>query len=764
MKLSLAWIFDHLDADYTSVNVADLVNRFNKSIAEIETYEKITTHADSFFLAQAQKISASEITLLCPELKKTVTISARSDAAVNNLFLIKKEDDSYRWVTLADVGSSKEGLLPALIVEESLHGGSWRKNFEKHDYIIHLDNKSINHRPDLWGHRGIAREVATLLNLTLNPLDTLIKDIPIVLANKKNDQSKITTDKCSALSTLRIEAISYAPSHFAMAVRLARVDTKCHDAIVDATNYVMLDMGQPMHAFDAQKINKQKIEIRQADNKEKLLLLDGQTVELSSDDIVVADGSQALALAGIMGGSASSVQPATTSLLLEAACFDASTIRKTSARLKKRTEASARFEKSLDPETAPIALQRFCALLDDMHVSYNADKVIHFIHKPILPTVITVTQQEIEKTLGCSVDTAFIVHILNKLEFAVSISQDGVYEVTVPSFRATKDIRIKQDIIEEIGRFFGYENIKPVLPERKCAPFNIQAVQRMRAIKRYCAYAMNMKEVHTYAFFDESFLKTINWEPGQTLQVQSPVSENYRRLVTSLIPNLCGIAHAQAALYDQMRFFEWARIWAGPENAEREVVTGLMLDQKKSIDFYTGKTMLDELAHMLGMQFTWQRVDNPEVPWYMPYQTADIYIGEHKVGRAGVMHSSFINQWAMGHAFIFELDGEFLLTYKKTQELYKPAPKYQSIVRDISMLVPLSMSAAQIEQLIRMSSSLIDEVVLVDFFEKKEWHDQKSFTFRITLLDHNKPLSTQETDALIGQVIEKLQHVGAQIR
>src|ERR1700679_4143332 len=158
MKLSLAWIFDHLDADYTSVDITDLVNRFNKSTAEIETYEKITTPSDALFLAQVQKISTSEVTLLCAELKKTVTVSARSDAKENSLFLIKKEDDTYRWAALTDVGSAKEGLMPALMVEEPLRAGGWRKNFEKHDYIIHLDNKSVNHRPDLWGHRGIARE------------------------------------------------------------------------------------------------------------------------------------------------------------------------------------------------------------------------------------------------------------------------------------------------------------------------------------------------------------------------------------------------------------------------------------------------------------------------------------------------------------------------------------------------------------------------------------------------------------------------------
>jgi len=764
MKLSLAWIFDHLDADYKSVDIADLVNRFNKTTAEIETYEKVTTASDALLLAQVQKISSSEVILLCAELKKTVLIPARPDAAENNLFLIKKEDDNYRWATLTDVGAAKEGLMPALMVEESLRAGGWRKNFEKHDYIIHLDNKSVNHRPDLWGHRGIAREVAALLNLNLKPLDALIKEIPVVIATKKNGQSKISTSRCCALSTLKIESVSYAPSDLGMAVRLARVDTKSHDAIVDATNYVMLDIGQPMHAFDAQKVHKQALEIRQADNKEKLELLDGQTVELTSDDIVVADDNSALALAGIMGGSASSVQLSTHSLLLEAACFDAATIRKTSARLKKRTEASARFEKNLDPEIAPIALQRFCGLLSSINVSYNADKVIHFIHKPELPTIITVTHEDIEKALGCSVDAAFIVHVLNKLEFTISMTHDGVYEVTVPTLRATKDVGIKQDIIEEVGRFFGYENIKPVLPERVCAPFDIQAVQRMRAIKRYCAYAMKMREVHTYAFFDESFLKVINWQPEQTLMVQSPVSENYRRLVTSLIPNLCGVAHAQSALYDQMRFFEWARVWDGPENTERQLLTGLMLDQKNSIDFYAGKMMLDELAHMLNMQFTWQRVDQPEVPWYMSYQTADIYVGEHKVGRAGIMHPTFISLWAMGHAFIFELDGEFLLSYKKADQLFKPSPKFQSMVRDISMLVPMAMSTAQLEQLITMSSPLITDVTLVDFFEKKEWHDQKSFTFRITLLDQSKPLTTEVTDSTINQVIEKLQHIGAQIR
>lgn len=772
MKLSLAWLFDHIDADWRTIDVQKMVNLFNQKTAEIEGFQTFKIDLQKFAAAKVISSNQNLVAVEVPEWKHTIDMFVRTDIQIGQMYLIVKERDSYSWAKQSDLASEKEGLLPAVHIDQQDINGGWKKTIETEDVILFLDNKSINHRPDMWGHRGVAREVAALLNLPFKALDHMlvqhtIKEYPKQSAAKEHSFSIALDDNsCKRFAGLyfdRIESIASIPW---MAARLARVDSKSINAIVDTTNYVMLDLGQPMHAFDVATLDTKSIVVRNAKNKETITLLDGTTVELASQDCVVTDGKKPIALAGIMGAKDTGVSQQTESIFIEAACFDATALRKTAGRLKKRTESSARFEKSLDPHQITIAIERFLKLLDDMKIKFKAQEPIIVVGSKNDQKEINISHAYIEQLLGITIDSQFVIKTLERLEFSVD-HKNGVYHITVPSFRATKDIAIKQDIVEEIGRFYGYDAITPHLPSRQTKPFDLTAVMRTRRIKQLLAYGLEMKELYTYAFFDESFLQTINWQPEKALRVQEAVSQNWQRLVTSLIPNLLKAVHIHAPDLDSMNFFEMACIWPQENNdvQEKLSLSGIFVDQKKQIDFYDGKLKLCKLAQLLKIKFDWIAADQKELaPWYLPYQTSYLMCDGNKIGVAGKVNPSFFTKVAAGDAFIFELDANFLLSHQLPLQRFAPASKYPGMVRDVSVLIPLAATVSKLRNDLQKLDAKISHVALVDFFQKPEWHNQKSLTFSITMIDPEKTMASENADAIINKVISYLQKQGATIR
>ena len=353
MKLSIAWIFDHIDADWRSIDIDMLLELFNKTTAEIEAYKKITIPFQDYYLVKTQTIE-KDITVFIPELNQSVQLSHRQNCNVGDFYFIKKNKNSYSWASFADFYCEKDGLVSSVSCSDDQVKGGWRDLVENDDYIIEVDNKSITHRPDMWGHRGFAREIAVMLNLPLKPFNNFLVKQPI-----KNSKNSISSDNFSLelqnpgvtnkIATLSIESIKNSSSDMIMALRLLRVDSRPIDFIVDCTNFVMLDIGQPMHTFDLEKIDGKKLVARNAKEGEKLVLLDDQEIELCKKDCVIADGKKVLSLAGIMGGKFSGISKGTENIVLESAHFDATVIRHSTIAYKQRTEASARFEKTLDP-------------------------------------------------------------------------------------------------------------------------------------------------------------------------------------------------------------------------------------------------------------------------------------------------------------------------------------------------------------------------------------------------------------------------------
>ncbi len=775
MKISIAWAFDHIEADYRKVDMPALITKLSQTTAEVERYRVIDYSLTSFSLVSVQSIT-KEVYAYSPEWLKKITLPKRTDVQEGAWYLVIQEENSYRWATSVDLGGEKEMILPSLHVAAEHQKGTWKKAFEKKDYIIEIDNKSINHRPDLWGHRGFAREIAAILNYPLKSIDQLCAAIKVVA---KDYQAPASLDCSFAMlienatlaprfAGLYIPTITYTPSLLWMAARLSRVDSRSINAIVDCTNYVMLDTSQPMHAFDADRLSHQTIIARQARNKEMLTLLDDQHIELTDKDIVIADGSRPVSLAGIMGGKETSVRSSTTALFLESANFDAAVIRKSSQQHKLRTESSSRFEKSLDPNQNVMALQRFIYLLDSAGIKHEKTSSIISLGTLLQPPIIEVSQRYIEERLGTSIAPSFIRTTLEKLDFQVKEKQEHdklLYKLIVPTFRATKDIAIKEDIIEEVGRFFGYGNIRLQLPYRETQPSSLHRVTQQYRIKQLLAFGLSMRELYTYAFFDESFLRTISWDPGKTVQVKDPVSENWHRLVTTLVPNMFKAVAENYNEYDELRFFEWARCWTlSHDITEKKVVTGIFYTKRSLINFYEMKAALQKLFVQIDIPVQWQPAQEIAYPWFDISQTAYLDYKGETLGIAGMVDQSFMKNFAEGSAFVFEMNGDILATYEKSIERFQPLPKYPAIERDVSLMVPLALSVEELTHIIMKADENIRSVLLIDMFQKKEWKDERALTFRYLIRVPDRTMTKEQADAIDKKVHHAIAQAGAKIR
>ncbi len=778
MKLSLAWIFDHIDADWKTIDVPQLVEKFNSTTAEIELWHKTTFAVESFSFAKVTAIHDDSILLYSSEQKTEFNLPSRPQVLPEQWYLIRTDDDSCAWATISDFGGGKEGMLPALQVEESLCAGAWKKQIELYDYILEVDNKSITNRPDLWGHRGFAREIAALLAVPLKPLSTFIKSEEIISFEQRapaSDANPFSTTiedllVCKRFAGLYLPTIDYSASLLWMVIRLTRTNNRPIDAIVDSANYVMLDLSQPMHTYDANKIKDKAIVVRYAQPKEKLTVLDGQELTLTTEDLVIADSKKAISLAGVMGGKNTSITPQTRAIFLESACFDPVTVRWTTLRYKTRTEASTRFEKSLDPNQNVAGIMRFLKLLDDADIAYTTRGAITSVGAPAQPGHIKVTLNFINKRLGTMIKAERVVHILQALMFTVeqqAIADDTLFTITVPTFRSTKDVCIKEDIVEEVGRFVGYDTIQPILPSLASRPADLHAPFRLRHIKQLLSFGLSMREIQNYSFYDESFLHTIEWEPARTVAVTDPVSENFKRLVTSLVPHLLQAIEENVAQYKQLRFFEWARVWQKEKDdmTERKMLAGIIFNQTQQVDFYEAKALLAQLFELLDSTIEWKQVAQVPFPWFVPFQTASLVHEGIDRGIAGIVDPLFLKRICPGgSAFIFELDGDFLLQFKSASKKFKPLPKYPAVNRDISMLIPLPLTVDRLQRLIKRVDGRIVMVELIDFFEKAGWKDRRSVTFRLVIRDEHKTLTKEEVDLLWSNVAAVMKKEGATIR
>ncbi len=779
MKVLVSWLADHIKIPKKELNPAFVAEQLAAKTAEIDAVHEIRTDVSQLFASVVTQVNESEVLVECLELKKKILLPVRKDALHQQIFLIKSRGNDYAWATLADVGSAKEGLFPSVQIAQHELRGSWKDTFETEDTVLVIENKALTNRPDLWGHRGIAREIAAILNKELIAEDLILSNKPIrhyaqtsvssgehsfVLEIAQQDQG--CGKPCNRLAAVFLPTIRYQPSLLWMAVRLARIDARPIDMIVDMTNYVMYDIGQPMHAFDAQKIGTKKLEGRCARQGEKLVLLDGDVVTLASKDYVISNGDHALSVAGVMGGQSTAVTRSTTCVLLESAHFDAATIRRTATRLKKRTESSTRFEKTLDPNQNTDALLRYLKLLEDAQADFTVEDSMVSLGALAQAKTIEISHEQLEAKIGCQVAVDRVESILSRLGFGVTKTnqQKPAYSVVVPTYRSTKDVTIQEDLVEEVARFIGYDSIPQVYPVRAMKPFAMQTIERRRALKQAIAQGMAYHETDSYAFFDEEFLRVLQYDPHDVLRIANPLSEHWQRLVTSLIPHLLKAITSNQG-HETLKFFECNRVWFYDDHPTEEYeCAGIWHEMRNPVDFYEGKAQLVKLFDFFKLPIRWEKPSKEIDPWYDPYQTAHLWYEDRIIGKAGKISSVFLKRVAQGDAFIFELDANFFLNNPRAVPVFNPLQRYPSTDLDISLIVPIECTVYGIEHAIRSADQRIVSVALIDSYTRPEWTTKKGMTFRFTARDLEGTLTKEAIDSIWDHVVLQVKAIGAEVR
>lgn len=776
MKILLSWLVDYLDCSLAEINVDSLVHLFNTRTAEIESFERVVCQPEKMFLAQVITTEQTKVVAVCPQLKTTFELQFRADATIGKTYLIFKDGASFRWMSISEFSHEKEGLFPSVYVsEKEAADGSWRDKIAPIDYVLDVDNKSINHRPDLWGHYGIAREVAAFLNIKLKPLNNVLADREVISANDaKSSISILINDKaCTRFTALECDNVSQKDCPVWMAIRLLYVGAKPVSGVVDVANYVMFDIGHPMHVFDAKAFENKEILIRMAKKGETLDLLDGQVLKLTEQDLVVASNKAPVSLAGIMGGKDSGFTKDTKNIVLEAAGFDPLVIRKAAQHFKLRTEASIRFEKHLDPMQNIVSIKRFLYLAQQEEMLKVSNEPIVSAGNVYEPIVCEISHEFIKTRIGMPMKQDFIVKTLSALGFGVEINgslQEGLsYRVTVPTYRTTKDVGIQEDILEEIIRSYGFENIDQQLPSRSIAPFSLNAVDNVAKIKNHLAYGMAMHEVRDYLLYDQSFVQRLNVDTVNSVKVRNPLSENWTTLVTSLVPHLLKGVESNVAHSDHIRLFEYNRTWSKNDASsssainEQKSLSGIIFD-KKDVDFYSIKQALQGLWDLCKIDVVWEKPQGQIPAWYDQHKVARLLVGDQCIGFAGMMSSQWMHEVVVGHAFVFELDGEFLELLFLSNQQFKPWSKYQDVSYDMSLLIPLKVTVDQLKKDIMGAHELIVSVDLVDFFEKDQWPDHRSVTFRYTMSNSEKTMTKKDLDEIVECVTKVVKKHDAQIR
>lgn len=762
MKLSLSWIKSHIVNNADLLNPHDIHTLLSEKTTEIESFTPFTLDCTEYELVQIKSIN--EKTLRCLSQNETLyELPTRSDALIDQWYLIKKKNHS--WITVSDLGTDKEGLLIAIAPE------TFCKEKVYHDFIITIDNKAITHRPDLWGHRGFAREVAALFDLQLIPIEKLIADTTVTKSTTHNESTNDgftlakQTDACSKIAFCSIECKS-TPSDFNQARLLASIDIRPINYIVDSTNYVMADIGHPMHAFDQTFFPNKSMIVRMAKNNESIQLLDGSIVQLSEHDIVIANEQKPVSLAGVLGGKESGITKNTEKILIEAAHFDGTTIRKTAQRHKKRTDASTRFEKELDAHNTTIALQRFLYLIKKQHKNLPNHFNIHVIGKEKALQVVSLEHRTIESMIGIAIDQKEVISILTKLEFQVQTNQKN-YLITIPSFRATNQHMSEADIIEEIARHYGYNNIRPKAISIPSAPRVNKKTSITSVVKNFSAFSLSLHELNSYAFFDETFIEKIGYKPTQTVSIQNPISENWKNLNTSLIPHLLKAIHDNCFDHSEINFFEIAPIWIMNNQHWSEQLTyaAAWYDQTGKKDFYDYKEYVNALFNLYGITIEWQQQVNNS-PWFEPYQSASLIYKEQNIGYAGILNKSIhthISKHLQSTLFCVEFSFDW---YIKAQQpiIYSPVSCYQKVHRDLSIFIHKSTKFDTIKSSLTFISNLIEKIDLIEFLEKDDWKDQRALTIRITFVDKTKTLTKEIIDNTMNLIQENVKSNGATIR
>jgi len=637
------------------------------------------------------------------------------------------------------------------------------------DVILEIDNKSLTNRPDLWGHYGIARELSAIYGSPLKPL-------PGFEAPSGPGDLRVTLEdpaRCSRYTATRVTGVTVDEAPFWMRSRLARVGQRPINLLVDLTNYVMLATGQPTHAFDARELSG-TLHIRNGQSGDRLRLLDGTEITVDPDILAITDDTGCLALAGVMGGDRSGIAPDTTEMILEAAHFEPQGVRRASTRSGTRTESSTRFEKGLDPLLVDQALGLFMNLLSRIQPSVNASHHIDVFPVRPGPVRVQTTAAYICRRLGTSLQADEIAALLTRLGFEVASDSDRL-DIGVPSWRATGDVDLPEDIVEEVARLYGYEALAFV-PPRVALTRNVnQPRHRLeRRIREALAFRGGLQEVVTYPWVEDKFLAAAGMEDVPCVSLATPPAPDMARLRPSLVPQLLWAAASNLRYTRGFRIFEVATVFAPtvendtdePLPQQRKRVAGAFVGVDAGALFLEAKGLIEALSRTVQMRPITLSTGAVE-PWANEAASLRIGVEGTDVGTLALVTSRAkrLSGIRLAEVVLFEIDLSALVPLASRDNAFAPLSPFPQVSFDVSFLIGLDVTWRAVCAAIEGADPLVREVVFVDEYRGAQVpKDKKSVTLRLQIGSSVSTLKAAQIDAAAGAAMARIEELGGEIR
>ena len=774
MKISLDWISDFVDL--SGIEPATIADRLTLCTAEVEGFEVLRRSVDGVVIGEVVAVEPLKeglrvATVDCGS-QRYVTVCGAPNVRVgikvalappgvrlaNGATIAVSEVGGHRSEAVLcspmELGMSRwhEALLecPATIP----NGTPLAEFIPAEDVILEIDNKSLTHRPDLWGHYGIAREVAAILGRPLKPLpvDDLaqydhLPAYPLAVDDAEN---------CPCYGCIEFSMPSGLPSPLVWQRRLHALGQRTFNVLVDVTNYAMWELAQPTHAFDGDYVRA--IRVAPMGNPGVFTTLDGQKRQMAADDLLIWNQDEPVALAGIMGGLHSEVRPTTKRILLESANFKASRIRRTSVRLDLRSESAQRFEKSQPPASVKVGLARILKLVEEAGTRPQVTSRLSLVGDPkeqFRP--LTMSRDVLRKMAGKEIPDQEVEAILSALGFHARFGATGQLELGIPPHRSEKDISIPADIAEEVLRVYGYGKIEPRMPAISIQPLFVEkSLRREHKARRLLALGHAFVEVQNYGWFDDLWLEQLGFAPN-TLVLKNPSAQQNSRLRTTLVPNLLALVRPNRVHRDSFRLFEIGHVYWPAEDGRAVETTRLAAVSFHQVDqptleehFRAMKGVVEDLTRVLNCgPLSFDASAAPESPWQIPGQFVVIHADGRRIGALGSLDGKILETVAQeGQVIWLDIDMAAIEGPVYPSPKYVAPPIYPGSWQDFSLVWDVAQGFAALEtRLNAFSHPLVMRREFLYLYKGKGLPPGKaSYSFRYWLGAWDHTLTSEEID------------------
>ncbi|HAR5645942.1 TPA: phenylalanine--tRNA ligase subunit beta [Staphylococcus aureus] len=800
MLISNEWLKEYVTIDDSVSNLAERITRTGIEVDDLIDYTKDIKNLVVGFVKSKEKHPDADKLNVCQ-------VDIGEDEPVQ-IVCGAPNVDAGQYVIVAKVGGRlpggikikraklrgerSEGMICSL-QEIGISSNYIPKSFESGIYVfseaqvpgtdalqaLYLDDQVMEfdltpNRADALSMIGTAYEVAALYNTKMTKPDTTSNELEL----SANDELTVTIeneDKVPYYSARVVHDVTIEPSPIWMQARLIKAGIRPINNVVDISNYVLLEYGQPLHMFDQDAIGSQQIVVRQANEGEKMTTLDDTERELLTSDIVITNGQTPIALAGVMGGDFSEVKEQTSNIVIEGAIFDPVSIRHTSRRLNLRSESSSRFEKGIATEFVDEAVDRACYLLQ----TYANGKVLKDrVSSGELGAFITpidITADKINRTIGFDLSQNDIVTIFNQLGFDTEINDD-VITVLVPSRR--KDITIKEDLIEEVARIYGYDDIPSTLPvfDKVTSGQLTDRQYKTRMVKEVLEGA-GLDQAITYSLVSKEDATAFSMQQRQTIDLLMPMSEAHASLRQSLLPHLIEAASYNVARKNKdVKLFEIGNVFFANGEGELpdqvEYLSGILTGdyvvnqwqgKKETVDFYLAKGVVDRVSEKLNLEFSYRRAD---IDGLHPGRTAEILLESKVVGFIGELHPTLAADNDLKRTYVFELNFDALMAVSVGYINYQPIPRFPGMSRDIALEVDQNIPAADLLSTIHAhGGNILKDTLVFDVYQGEHLEKgKKSIAIRLNYLDTEETLTDERVSKVQAEIEAALIEQGAVIR